>query len=136
MPIACKTLLPAKVFFTGLINPADKPDYFAIADLFVHPHTDMGELTEGWGLVINEAASMSLPIITTDRVGSAPDLVINGENGYIAQAGNIVQLSEKIEELLCDETKLIEFSLASRRAFEKYHRPAQIPQAILEAMNG
>ena len=130
-----KKLLPGKVIFVGPVNPADKQDYFTMADLFVHPHTDLGELTEGWGLVLNEAASMSLPIICTDRVGSAPDLVVDGENGYIISAGDTKQLAYRIRELLADDEKRLRFANSSRRVFEKYHQPSQIPQKIWKAIH-
>lgn len=128
-------LLPDKVVFVGPVNPADKQDYFSMADLFVHPHTDLGELTEGWGLVLNEAASMSLPIISTDRVGSAPDLVVDGENGYIIPAGDTKQLAYRIRELLIDDEKRHHFANASRQVFEKYHQPCQIPQKLWGAIH-
>ena len=135
----CRTLaeklLPGKVLFVGPVNIADQQDYFTMADLFVHPHTDLGELTEGWGLVINEAASMSLPIICTDRVGSAPDLVVDGENGYIVPAGDTKQLAYRIRELLTDDEKRHHFADSSRRVFEKYHQPSQIPQKLWEAIH-
>ncbi len=134
--ILAENMPPGKVIFAGPVKPVDKQDYFAAADLFVHPHTDMGELTEGWGLVLNEAASMSLPIITTDRVGAAPDLVHVGESGFILPAGNIDQLAAKIENLINDDAKLQQFSLASRQVFEKYHQPAQIVEELWEAVSG
>jgi glycosyltransferase involved in cell wall biosynthesis len=129
-------LLQGKVIFVGQVNPTNKQDYFVLADFFVHPHTDMGELTDGWGLSLNEAASMSLPIITTDRVGSAPDLVVDGENGYIVSAGDIDQLSSRMKDLLCDDHKRRRFAASSRQVFEKYHQPSQITQNIWEAING
>ncbi len=49
-----------------------------IADVFILPST-----TESWGLIINEAMDFGLPIITTNQVGAAPDLVRHGENGFI-----------------------------------------------------
>lgn len=122
-------------FFTGLINPLDKQNYFLLADLFVHPHTNLGELSDGWGLVLNEAASLSIPIITTDRVGSAPDLVHNGVNGFIVEAGNIDQLADKIELLMTDDEMRHQFSAASRNVFEQYHQPSIIADTLWEAMH-
>jgi glycosyltransferase involved in cell wall biosynthesis len=136
----CRTLAdtmpPGKVIFTGQVNPADKQDYFSLADLFVHPHTDMGEQNEGWGLVLNEAASMSLPIITTDRVGAAPDLVHDGESGYIVPAGDIEVLAARIELLMSDDDKLRRFALATREVFEAYHQPSRIADTLWEAVSG
>lgn len=125
-----------RVIMTGAIKPDDKHNYLAIADVFVHPHATYKDLYEGWGLVINEAASMSLPIITTDRVGSAKDLVVEDVNGYILPAGNIEKLAESIKLLVKDEALRNKFSINSRKVFEKYHKPNEIVKVISQAING
>jgi len=134
----CRTLadaeLTGKVVFTGPIASSDKHNYFRLADLFVHPHGRIS--SEGWGLVVNEAASMALPIIVSDRVGSAPDLVVNGENGYIVRAGDIDELSRRIKELITDDDKRKRLAARSRFLFEKYHQPQKIPEILWEALNG
>lgn len=122
------------IIFMGYIKPNDKHNYFSAADIFVHPHANYKDQHEGWGLVINEAASMGLPIITTERVGSAPDLVINGFNGFIVKSGDINELSEKIVELLKNEQKMKQFSLNSRVMFEKHHNEKLIVQTIMRAV--
>ncbi len=38
---------------------------------------------ESWGLVLNEAMSVRKPIVSTDMVGAAYDLIKDGVNGYI-----------------------------------------------------
>ena len=83
------------VYFVGFKNQTELPDYFVIADIFVLPSTD-----EPWGLIINEAMNFGLPIITTDKVGAAPDLVKNGENGFIYSVGDIEKLASLLLKLL------------------------------------
>jgi len=125
--------LPGMVIFTGPIASSDKHNYFQLADLFVHPHGSKS--SDGWGLVINEATSMALPVIVSDRVGSAPDLVVNGENGYIVGAGDVDELSRRIEELITDDEKRKFMAARSRSLFEKYHQPQQIPEILWEALH-
>lgn len=84
-----------KVYFVGFKNQTELPEYFSIADIFVLPSTD-----EPWGLVINEAMNFGLPIITTDKVGAAPDLVKNKENGFIYSVGDIEKLASLLLKLL------------------------------------
>ena len=53
------------------------PVFYGLASAFVHPST-----TEQWGLVVNEAMAAGLPVIVSERCGCAPDLVVDGENGF------------------------------------------------------
>ena len=122
------------IIFTGPIHPLDKQNYFAIADIFVHPHTNLSDMSDGWSLSINEAASMSLPIITTDRVGSVADLVRNDFSGYIVKSGDVQELSHKIVEVIGSEKKLKGFSKNSRLIFEDYHNVDRLNSGILGAI--
>jgi len=133
----CKDLaikLGCKAIFTGPVNPSEKQDYIAISDIFVHPHTASVNLYDGWGLILNEVASMSLPIISTDRVGSVKDLVINNFNGYIIPAGSIDLMADRLKRLLNDTQKRVNFSKNSREVFERYHQPERIANEINMAM--
>jgi len=97
------------VFFLGFVNQRTLPEIFAISDVFVLP-----SVNEQWGLVINEAMSAGLPIITTDVVGAVPDLVKNGINGYSYSPGNISELAEKLNLILGDEELRITMGTKSR----------------------
>ena len=72
-------------------------EYYKAADVFVLPSD--GEI---WGLVINEAMSFGLPIITTDRCVSGRALVLPGENGYRYTYNRIDELTECLEKVLGD----------------------------------
>jgi glycosyltransferase involved in cell wall biosynthesis len=43
---------------------------------------------EPWGVVVNEAAACGLPLVLSDRVGAAHDLLDN-ENGFLVPAGDV-----------------------------------------------
>ena len=44
---------------------------------------------EPWGVVVNEAAACGLPLVLSDQVGAAPDLLRDGENGALVAAGDV-----------------------------------------------
>ena len=44
-------------------------------------------LYEPWGLVVHEGLAHGLPVIATDQVASADDLVESSVNGYVVPAG-------------------------------------------------
>jgi len=85
------------VYFMGFKNQTELPKFYIMSDVFVLPSTE-----EPWGLVINEALNFGLPIITTDRVGAAYDLIKNDENGFIYPAGDIWKLSSYLLKVLKD----------------------------------
>ena len=70
--------LHGHVHLRGFIQYRELPAYYALADAFVHAST-----TEPWGLVVNEAMATGLPVIVSNRCGCAPDLVVEGENGFM-----------------------------------------------------
>lgn len=82
------------IHFTGKVSNEKIPGYMAKADLFVLP-----SLSEGFPLVIAEAMASGLPIVTTN-VGGLPEIVKDGENGFIVEPKNPEALAEKIILLL------------------------------------
>lgn len=54
------------IFFTGLVPKNEMPKYYAAMDALVHP-----TYREGFGMVLQEAAAMALPIITTRIPGAS-----------------------------------------------------------------
>ena len=44
---------------------------------------------EPWAVVVNEAAACGLPLVLSDRVGAAHDLLRDGENGALVPAGDV-----------------------------------------------
>ena len=69
-------------------------------DVFVFP-----SLFEGFGLVITEAMSQGLPVITTERT-IGPDIISNGDNGLIIKAGSTESLIASLENILQDRSQL------------------------------
>jgi glycosyltransferase involved in cell wall biosynthesis len=86
--------------FAGFQNQGELPRYYEIADLFVLPSAQ-----ENWGLVVNEAMNFGLPIITTNVVGCASDLV-DDSNGRVVPVDDVPALSRAIVELLRDPKQL------------------------------
>ena len=71
-----------RIEFHGFQSVDALPAFFAEADVFVLPSRH-----DGWGVVINQAIGAGLPVISTDRVGAALDLIQNEVNGIIVPAG-------------------------------------------------
>lgn len=83
------------VRFTGFRNQSELPRYFDLATVFVLPSRH-----EPWGLIVNEAMAVSLPVIVSDDVGCAIDLVRDGDNGFVYPVGDRVALQEALRSSL------------------------------------
>jgi glycosyltransferase involved in cell wall biosynthesis len=57
---------------------------------------------EPWGVVVNEAAACGLPLLLSDRVGAAPDLLRDGENGRLLPVGDVEAAAAALLELASD----------------------------------
>jgi glycosyltransferase involved in cell wall biosynthesis len=74
--------------------PYDKmPELYQDVDILLFP-----TVREGFGLVAAEAMASGLPVVATD-CSALPELVINGQGGYLCQLGEPLQFSRRINEL-------------------------------------
>jgi glycosyltransferase involved in cell wall biosynthesis len=69
-------------------------------------------LSEAFGLVITEALSCGLPVITTPNSGG-PEVITDGENGFIVPVRSSEAIAERLEVLHCDRKRLREMSAAA-----------------------
>jgi glycosyltransferase involved in cell wall biosynthesis len=83
-----------RVHFAGQVPQAELPGVFAAASVFAFPSR-----YDGWGVVINEACAAGLPIISSDAVGAALDLVKDGVNGFLVARDDEDGLYEKMKFL-------------------------------------
>jgi glycosyltransferase involved in cell wall biosynthesis len=117
------------VYLLGFKNQSELPKYYAIADIFVLPSS----IGETWGLVVNEAMCFNLPIIVSDMVGCAKDLVKHGENGFIYPVGDIEKLKEYMEKLLKEKDLREKMGRNSLKIVSKYTYKKDV-EGILEAI--
>ena len=104
------------VHFLGFQRRSEIGKYYATADLLVLPSN-----RETWGMVVNEALCYALPVIVSDQVGAAHDLVHDGENGFIYPSGDVEALALRLQQVVDlseDERRLM--GLRSRRLIEKW----------------
>lgn len=106
------------VEFPGVVHGDKKKKYLANSLFLLLLPTDYP--FEGQPLVILEAMSAGLPVISTDR-GAISETVIDGANGYLVEIENTKELLEKIEFLITNPNILHRMSLRSRELYlEKF----------------
>jgi glycosyltransferase involved in cell wall biosynthesis len=69
---------------------------------------------EPWAVVVNEAAACGLPLVLSDRVGAAHDLLRDGENGALVRAGDVAAAAKALRELAADPKRRAEQGARSR----------------------
>ena len=84
----------ARITFAGWIGYADLPSEYANARAFVLPSQ-----FEPWGLVVNEAMAARLPVVVSDACGCMPDLVREGENGFVFKSRDEASLLNALDRL-------------------------------------
>lgn len=85
------------VVLPGYVSGAEKSRLLAEAAIYVLP-----SYNEGVPISILEAMSVGLPIVTTP-VGGIPDVIRDGEEGFLIPPGSVDQLARSIIELLGNE---------------------------------
>jgi glycosyltransferase involved in cell wall biosynthesis len=78
-------------------------------DVFVFP-----SLFEGFGLVITEAMSQGVPVITTDRT-AGPDIIEHNKDGWIVPAGSAIAIKEVFTKILQKPELLEQFGQAAQQ---------------------
>jgi N-acetyl-alpha-D-glucosaminyl L-malate synthase BshA len=111
------------VIFVG--KQANIADYLGVSDLFLLP----SEL-ESFGLAALEAQACEVPVIST-RIGGIPEVVNDGESGYLSDVGDTEKMANDSLRLLADEEMLRAFGARGRElAVQRYATEIIIPQYI------
>lgn len=104
--------ISAKVKFIGKVSNDDVGTYYRDTALVAVPSLCM----DNSPIVIYEALSFGKPVVASKR-GGIPELITNGYNGFLVDAGNPDQMAEAIMNLM-DEKKEETYRIMSRNAFE------------------
>ncbi|MFM8177598.1 MAG: N-acetyl-alpha-D-glucosaminyl L-malate synthase BshA [Candidatus Kapaibacterium sp.] len=98
------------------------PELLSAADLFLLPSQ-----SESFGLSALEAMACSVPVIASN-VGGIPELVSHGENGYVAELGDVSRMARYAVELLTNPKRWASFSRKAREsAVAKYDVDTVVP---------
>lgn len=111
------------VLFVG--KQANIPDYLGVCDIFLLP----SEL-ESFGLAALEAQACEMPVIAT-RIGGIPEVVNDGESGFLSDVGDVEKMATDTIKLLRDDDMRHAFGQRGRElAVERYSTSQIIPQYI------
>jgi len=102
----------ARVQFLG--KRRDVPAVLRLADIFV-----LSSNHEGYPNAVQEALAAGLPVVAT-RVGAVPDMIQEGDNGFLIPPGDYGQLAERIVCLASQPSERVRMGLNARRYAEEH----------------
>ena len=117
-------LLPNGIF-TGFCGGDDLARAYASSDIFLFP-----SFTETFGNVTLEAMSSGLPCLVADAIGSR-SLVIDGQNGFLAKAGDLSDFITKLR-ILIEDASLREQMAQQSRVLAMNYQWSSINHALVE----
>jgi len=93
------------VRFFGKVDQVS--DVLRSSDLFLLPSQ-----TESFGLAALEAMACGVPVIASD-VGGLPEVVVNGETGFLAPVGAVDEMVDRARSILSDAARLARMRAAA-----------------------
>jgi glycosyltransferase involved in cell wall biosynthesis len=89
--------LGVRLTILGHVAEAELAQLYVDADVFA-----LLSHHEPWGVAVNEAAASGLPLLLSDRVGAAADLLAEGKNGFLIPAGDVEGAAAALNRLAAD----------------------------------
>jgi glycosyltransferase involved in cell wall biosynthesis len=118
---------------TRLVLTGDRPwdqvaEAYASADVFA-----LLSERETWGVVVNEAAACGLPLVLSDQVGAAADLLQDGENGALVPAGDVDAAASALRRYADDASARLAAGARSRELARRWGYEPSV-EAFVEAV--
>jgi len=100
-------------------------DYLSACDVLLLPSDQ-----ESFGLAALEAMACEVPVVAS-RVGGLPEVVTDGETGYLSTVGDLDKMAADAARLVTDDKLRLEMGRRAREsAISRYRTEVVIPQYI------
>ena len=112
-----------RVVFTGRVAKGDMRKFYAAMDVLVHP-----TYREGFGMVIQEAGALAVPVITT-KIPGASEVMKDGVSCMLVEPKNAEALSCAMESIYLSPAKALSIGEDARQRTESlYERSVMLEQ--------
>jgi glycosyltransferase involved in cell wall biosynthesis len=118
-----------KVYLLGAYPSERISKVYTAADVFVLPSR-----FDGWGAVLNEAASLGLPLIGTDLCGASWHVIGEGLNGYRVPAASAGKLARAMRAYVGSPALTIKHGAASRDLFFQEFTPEKNAERLINSL--
>lgn len=105
---------PGGINILGFVPFEERQGAYREADVFVFPSR-----YDGWGVAVQEAMAAAMPLISTSSVGSACELVREGENGFLVASGSVDDLYQKMKFFIEHPDFIAPFGARGRSAAKR-----------------
>ena len=117
--------IAARVRFLGFVNQTQLPAVYTSSDLMVLPSE-----YEPFAVVVNESMCCGCPVVASDRVGAARDLVAPVCPEFIYSCGDTDALAAVLQRADADRTWLSGLGRAARARMETWGSPENIAGTV------
>ncbi len=107
--------LSEKAKVTGMVSKEKVLEYMLSSDLYV-----MTSLTECFPMVLLEASSVGLPLVSFDVPVGPKAIIENGRNGYLIEDKKVGEMADKIVDLLKNREELTILGKNSKEMAARY----------------
>jgi glycosyltransferase involved in cell wall biosynthesis len=114
-----------RVRFLGFKNQSELPGVYTASDVMVLPSD-----YEPFAVVVNEASCCGCPVVASDRVGAAPDLIAPVNPGLIYPCGDVQALAKLLGVLRVDGDRRKMLGHAARRRMMTWSPRENIAGAV------
>jgi glycosyltransferase involved in cell wall biosynthesis len=108
--------LNVSITMAGFRNQSELGEAYGLADCLTLP----SDFPETWGLVVNEALATGMPCVVSNAVGCAPDMIRDGETGYVYPLDDIEALAMSLARVRHRKALAYDWGPACRALIAKY----------------
>ena len=121
---------PGRVRYMGYVEDvSQRTALFREADIFMFT-----TLRDVFGLVLLHAMAEGVPVVAS-KEGTIPEIVVDGQTGFLCEKGNAEDFAKRILQLLSDDALREKMSKESRARFESFYSLKRYGERMVEVFS-
>lgn len=120
------------VILAGFLNRSEIAEAYAVGDVFAL----LSRERETFGLVVSEAMNFGMPVIVSDKVGCATDLVASGDTGFVVSSCDPAGAAVAIERLVVNSSMRATMGAAARARIDQWSIERTAKGIVDAVLNG
>jgi glycosyltransferase involved in cell wall biosynthesis len=126
--------MEASVYFTGFVDNFNLAAYYLLCDVCVVPSITH-VVADIWVHVVNDAMEAGKPVIATDAVGAAFDMVKDGVNGFVVLEKDSDALYQAIKRVISEPELAKKMGEAAKRIVEQGFKYEHMADGLMAAVD-